>query len=81
MIINKNKPEKWGGEHILICRHCVGELRCKSYAMYCDVVGRMTATGKIKVRVYGERWNTTESSKTRYVPVNRVKKYKDYYKD
>ena len=49
--------------------------------MYCDVVGRMTATGKIKVKVYGERWNTTKGSETRYVLVNRVKKYKDYYKD
>ena len=40
-----------------------GENHCKSYAMYCDVVGRMTATGKIKVKVYGERWNTTKGFK------------------
>ena len=81
MQINKNKPQEWGGEYILLCRHCVGEDRCKPYAMYCDVVGKMTATGRIRVRVYGERLNTTKGSKYRYVPVSKVKKYKDYYED
>lgn len=81
MIINRNKPEKWGGEHILICRHCIGKLRCKSYAMYCDVVGRMTATGKVRVRVYGERWYNVKGLKSRYVPIDRVKKYNNYFKD
>lgn len=81
MLINKNKPENWNGEHILICRHCVGEARCKHYAMYCDVVGKITATGKIKIKVYGERWNNVKNEKYRYVPFNRVKKYTDYFKD
>lgn len=76
MIINKNKPENWGGQHVLHCRHCVGENRCRHYFMYCDVIGKVTPTGRIKVRVYGERWHSTKGSKIRYVSVNRIKNYK-----
>lgn len=60
--------------HLLLCRHAIGE-HGKHYYMRCHVLKTM-ADGRVKLRVYGDRyWKDTDHIvKVRYVDANRVKK-------
>lgn len=79
MVINKNKPADWKGIHILKCRHCIGKNR-KHYAMYCDVIKEMS-DGRVKIKVYGNRYWHTNNFKYRYVEKRKISKYEEYFKD
>lgn len=79
MIINKNKPADWKGVHFLKCKHCIGR-NTTYYAMYCDVIKEMP-DGRIKLKVYGDRYWHTDSVKYRYVESWRVCEYQKYFED
>jgi hypothetical protein len=59
--------------HWLECRHCLGR-NITRYNMKAAVLGE-TASGKVKVLVFGHRfWKETEHIKrVRYVPKHRLK--------
>nr|DAP27145.1 MAG TPA: hypothetical protein [Caudoviricetes sp.] len=80
MIINKTKPANWQGVHVLKCKHCVGSKNCKRYAMYCDVIKEMP-DGRVKIKVYGDRYWHTNNFKYRYVEKRKISKYEEYFKD
>lgn len=80
MIINKTKPADWKGIYILKCKHCVGSKNCKRYAMYCDVIKEMP-DGRVKIKVYGNRYWHTNNFKYRYVEKRKISKYEEYFKD
>ena len=79
MIINKNKPSDWKGIHVLRCRHCIGK-NSIYYLMYCDIVKEMP-NGKVKLKVYGDRYCHTNGFKYRYVLKHKVSEYQEYFKD
>lgn len=79
MIINKNKPAEWQGEHILVCSHCFGQSEML-YAMYCNVI-RETKSGKLLVDVFGRRYRHVDGVKRRYVEHHKVWEYKAYFAD
>ena len=58
--------------HFLKCRHVIGH-GITSYRMRCHVL-KVMADGRVKGRVYGERYwkNTGDTVKVRYVLASRV---------
>ena len=79
MIINKAKPADWKGIHVLRCCHCIGRNRTY-YLMYCDVVKEMP-NGKVKLKVYGNRYWRTDGFKYRYVEKRKISEYKTHFRD
>ena len=86
-IIHKDKPQGWQSEHILACYLYGGsklEEPKRCYFMYHGVLKR-TKSGNLKIRIYGERWKkVTGKPRIKYLKLedqNRVKTYKNYYKD
>lgn len=59
--------------HLLLCRHAIGP-NGKDYQMRCHVLKAMP-DGRLKLRVYGERYwkNTSHIVKVRYVEPERVR--------
>lgn len=53
--------------HYIKCRHCLGR-NCREYTMRCHVLG-VTASGKVKIQVYGRLYwpGTRDKASIRYV--------------
>lgn len=67
----KKVPKDWQGQNYLRCTHSYNRKSSTSYLMYCDVL-KIMPDGRLKIRVYGERWRHTEGSRIRYVSPFRV---------
>lgn len=48
--------------------------------MYCDVIKEMP-DGRVKIKVYGDRYWHTNNFKYRYVEKRKISKYEEYFKD
>ena len=78
MRINKEQPANWDGEYVLRCRHSLNSKSKIHYLMYCNHLG-YTKSGKIKLLVFGERYNHTKGGRVRYIDKpSRVAEAKDY---
>ena len=75
--IHKTHPEEWAGIHVLKCTHSLNSRSKIDYLMYCDVLKKMPA-GRLKIRVYGNRYVSTEGSRIRYVDRDAVDKAEDW---
>lgn len=82
MRINKNKPENWKGEHILLHRTSERN-KSEPYAMYCNVVRPADPKyGKrIYVMIFGQYYWSTQGTRFIYVEPDRIAKYSDYFKE
>lgn len=60
--------------HLLSCRHAVGA-NGRDYLMHCDVLKEM-ADGRLKIKVYGERYwkDRRDKVSVRYVESSRITK-------
>ncbi|ATD64603.1 hypothetical protein CGZ65_03450 [Neisseria weixii] len=63
--IHKKLSEAWAGIHVLKCTHSLNSRSKIDYLMYCDVLKKMPG-GRLKIRVYGSRYVSTEGSRIRY---------------
>lgn len=65
------QPEKWQGLHLLKCAHVLNSKSRIRYLMYCDIIKQMP-DGRLKIKVYGERYCSVDGEKIRYVDAGRV---------
>ncbi len=78
MRICKEQPTYWDGKHLLRCKHSLNRKSKIHYLMYCNHLG-YTKSGKIKLLVFGERYNNTKGGRVRYIDdESRVYKAKDF---
>ena len=69
--IYSDQPQNWQGQHLLKCTHSLNLKSKIHYLMYCDVLKKMPG-GRLKIKVYGERYRSIEGEKIRYVDVDCV---------
>lgn len=69
------RPDLHPSTHWLSCTHVFCRARV-DYSMPCDVLKDMSG-GRVKIRVYGERWKGGSRERIRYVPRWRVRVRKD----
>lgn len=65
------QPEKWQGRYLLKCTHVLNSKSRIRYLMYCDIIKQMP-DGRLKIKVYGERYCSVDGEKIRYVDAGRV---------
>lgn len=75
--IYSDQPQNWQGRHLLKCTHSLNSKSKIDYLMYCDVLKEMP-DGRLKIKVYGERYPSIAGEKIRYVDVGRVAKASDW---
>lgn len=75
--LHPNRPEHWAGIHVLKCTHSLNSRSKIDYLMYCDVLKKMPGD-RLKIRVYGNRYVSTEGSRIRYVDRDAVDKAEDW---
>ena len=69
--IYSDQPQNWQGQHLLKCTHSLNLKSKIHYLMYCDVLKKMPG-GRLKIKVYGERYRSIEGEKIRYVDADQV---------
>ncbi|PJG82155.1 hypothetical protein CVP04_10895 [Caviibacterium pharyngocola] len=69
-IYKGNAPEQWEGKYYLKCKHQLGNSRIY-YLMYCNIIKNMP-NGRLKIKVFGSRYNSMIGEKIRYVNKSRV---------
>ena len=67
----KDNPKDWKGQHVLHCCHSLNRRSKIYYIMYCDILKKMP-DGRLKIKVYGQRYTSVETDRIRYVPEFRV---------
>lgn len=78
MRICKEQPAYWDGKHLLRCKHSLNRKSKIHYLMYCNHLG-YTKSGKVKLLVFGERYNNTKGGRVRYIDdESRVCEAKDF---
>ena len=78
MRICKEQPVHWDGKHLLRCKHSLNRKSKIHYLMYCNHLG-YTKSGKVKLLVFGERYNNTKGGRVRYIDdESRVYEAKDF---
>lgn len=65
------QPINWEGEHLLECTHSFNSKSKKYYLMYCDVLKKMP-NARLKIRVYGRLYKSTQGERIRYVDADQV---------
>ena len=75
--IYSDQPQNWQGQHLLKCTHSLNSTSKIHYLMYCDVLKEMPG-GRLKIKVYGERYRSIEGEKIRYVDADCVAKESDW---
>ena len=71
--IYSDQPQNWQGQHLLKCTHSLNSKSKIHYLMYCDVLKEMPG-GRLKIKVYGERYRSIKGEKIRYVDADRIEK-------
>lgn len=71
-ICRHSEPEEWEKEYYLECQHSYNRRAKTHFVMYCNLIKEMPDKERYKVRVFGYRWLSTNGSKIRYVPKERV---------
>ena len=75
--IYSDQPQNWQGQHLLKWTHSLNSKSKIHYLMYCDVLKEMPG-GRLKIKVYGERYRSIEGEKIRYVDADCVAKESDW---
>lgn len=75
--IYSDQPQNWQWRHLLKCTHSLNSKSKIHYLMYCDVLKEMPG-GRLKIKVYGERYRSIEGEKIRYVDADCVAKASDW---
>ena len=73
----QRQPEKWQGRYLLKCTHAFNSVSEIRYLMYCDIIKQMP-DGRLKIKVYGERYRSADGEKIRYVNAGKVVAAKAY---
>jgi hypothetical protein len=69
--IYSDQPQNWQGQHFLKCTHSLNSKSKIHYLMYCNVLKAMP-DGRLKIKVYGERYRSIAGEKIRYVDADQV---------
>jgi hypothetical protein len=69
--IHPEQPINWGGEYLLECTHSLNSKSKIYYLMYCDILKKMP-NARLKIRVYGRRYVSTQGDCIRYIDADRV---------
>lgn len=64
--IRNEQPASWQGTHLLECTHSLNSRSRIDYLMYCDVL-KTTPRGRLKIFVYGTRYQSVDGGRIRYV--------------
>lgn len=71
----KDKPKDWKGQHVLHCCHSLNKRSKIYYIMYCDILKKMP-DGRLKIKVYGQRYTSVETKKILNYSIKMLKQYK-----
>lgn len=69
--ICKGIPETWDGKYYLTCVHSLNSRSKIDFLMHCNILKTMP-DGRLKIKVFGERYKHPHGEKIRYVDAYRV---------